>query len=163
MTSLSFFCPCVPPTTTHHHKKIIRIGRFTRIGDRPELQQAKAMLEELLVKHQPHEPLRGAVRLELSFTWPWLAGHPKRLRALSFIPRTTKPDCSNLAKTIEDRLAALRFIENDANVVDLRVSKWFGDVPGIAVKVSTVGESGGLPLLIERPSLHGLFSEAASS
>lgn len=141
--TLAFFLPCVPPTTTHQRKRIIRIGKFTRLGDSPELQATRAMLEELLLPHQPAAPVRGAVVLSLEFTWPWLASTPKRVRAeFERVPKTTKPDCSNLAKTLEDRLAALRFIEDDALVAALHVSKWLGDTPGIHVDIAPIAAPG---------------------
>lgn len=141
MTALSFRIACVPPTVTHHHKKIITIktrdGRqFNKLGDKPELQHARAMLEELLLPHQPSTPITGPVALSLEFTWPWLAKHSKRMRMLHRIPMTSRPDGSNCAKTLEDRLTALRFIEDDNAVVDLRVTKWWGDTPGIAITIA---------------------------
>jgi Holliday junction resolvase RusA-like endonuclease len=138
MRGLSFFCPCIPPTTTHHAKRIVRVGRFSRLADKPELVQARTFLETVLQPHQPSEPVAGQVCLALTFTWPWLASHSKKVRVLGRIPKRSKPDCSNLGKTIEDRLAALRFIEADENVVDLHVRKFFGDEPGIDVRIVAV-------------------------
>jgi Holliday junction resolvase RusA-like endonuclease len=138
--ALAFFCPCVPPSTTHQAKQIARRGKFVRLIDKPELQQARHDLEALLLAHRPAQPLAGAVRLELSFTWPWLKGHSAKVRAQGRVLKLTKPDCSNLAKTIEDRLAFLRFIENDAQVACLGpVWKYHGDQPGIAVRVVPLG------------------------
>jgi Holliday junction resolvase RusA-like endonuclease len=141
--SLRFFLPCVPPSTTHQAKRIARRGRFVRLIDKPELVQARHDLEALLLAHRPAEPLTGAVALELSFTWPWLKGHSAKLRAQGRVLKTTKPDCSNLAKTIEDRLAFLRFIGDDATVGVLGpVSKWHGDEPGIAVCITRLDAAG---------------------
>lgn len=130
------FLSCVPPTTTHQHKRIVRIGTFSRMADRPELVAAKATLDELLVPYQRAQPVVGPYTLALEFTWPWLKGHTKRQRALGRIPMTSRPDASNLAKTIEDRLTALRFIEDDNAVVDLHARKWWGDRPGIEIFIS---------------------------
>lgn len=166
MTFLSFFCPCVPPTATHQAKKIARRGPFVGMTDKPELVAARRFLEGVLVQHQPAEPVRGPVSLSLQFTWPWRAGDGKQKRALGRIPKDTKPDCSNLAKTLEDRLAALCFIEDDANVVELHVAKFFGDTPGIFVEVrrwqdiQTIAVPQGPP---DRPSQHGLFQEGQPS
>lgn len=164
MTSLSFFCPCVPPTATHHHKRIVKIGRFARMADKPELVQARHDLEAVLLPHRPAAPITGPVCVTLAFTWPWLKGATKRDRALGRIPKRSKPDCSNLAKTLEDRLAFLQFIEADENVVELHVSKSFGDRPGIFVEVRpyaeihTVVVPSGPPDRPARP-LHGLFPQ----
>lgn len=184
--SLAFFCPCVPPTTTHQRKQIVRRGPFVGIGDTPELEKALAFLESVLLPHQPTAPVAGAVRLDLAFVWPFLAGAPKRVKALGLVRRTTKPDCSNLAKTLEDRLTTLRFIDDDARVAEGFTSKWFGQVAGIAVAITpldelrwddspTIDQAKALviarnvtlavpaQLAVPAPSQHGLFAEAQPS
>ena len=135
--SLRFRMNCVPPRTNHHAKRIVRIGRFSRLADKPELVAAKEMLDGLLLPHQPSAPIAGPVRLTLEFTWPWLGSHSRKVRALGRQPHTSKPDASNVTKSIEDRLVALRFLEDDAKVVELHVSKWWGDAPGIVVEISS--------------------------
>lgn len=132
---ISFRLVCVPPTTSHHHKRIVRVGKWTKLADRPELASAKAMLDSLLLPHQPPAPITGPVSLRLEFTWPWLASHSKKTRALGSIPHTSKPDVDNASKTLTDRLVALRFIEDDRKVVELHVRKWWGDAPGVAITI----------------------------
>jgi hypothetical protein len=39
---LSFTLACVPPRVTHHSKRIVRVGRFSRLADTPELKAAHA-------------------------------------------------------------------------------------------------------------------------
>jgi Holliday junction resolvase RusA-like endonuclease len=139
---IEFFLPCVPPTANHQNKKIITIklrdGRqFHKLGDKPELQAARQMIDGLLYPHRPVAPTTGPVLLTLEFTWPWLASHPAKVRARGRIPKTTRPDCSNLAKTTEDRLVALLFIEDDAPVAELTVRKFHGDYPGIGVRIES--------------------------
>jgi len=141
MTALSFHLSCVPPATTHQRKKIVTIrtrdGReFATLADTAELNHAKALLEELLIPHQPLGPLRGPVVLAIDYTWPWLASHGKRVRAGGPLPHLSRPDLTNVTKTLEDRLTALRFIEDDRKVVDLHVRKWWGDEPGITVTIA---------------------------
>ena len=136
---MTFFLSCVPPKTSHHAKKIVRCGAFQRLADKPELVEAKATLDALLLPHQPDAPVTGPVALRLSFTWPWLKSDSQRLRVRCRVPHDRKPDCDNAAKTITDRLVALRFLENDAAIVRLEVEKWRGEAPGIRVTLLTVG------------------------
>jgi Holliday junction resolvase RusA-like endonuclease len=163
-----FFLRCVPPKSSHHAKKIVRVGKWTRLADKPELVAAKAMLDELLLPHQPEAPLDGPVCLSLAFTWPWLASDSKRTKAIGRVPHDHRPDCSNVAKTIEDRLVALRFLADDNQVVDLRVTKWRGEDAGISVTLapcvpvaratlaqdatSLPSSQSGLPAALARPS-----------
>ena len=141
--TLEFFLPCIPPTVTHHHKRIVKVGEFSRLADKPELVDAKAMLDSLLLPYRPFHPLTGPVWLELEFSWPYRASEPKRNRAKGHLPHTSRPDCSNLGKTIEDRLAKLRFIEEDKNVVALTVRKWWSATPGISVLIMQLEEEAG--------------------
>ena len=134
----AFFVPCVPPTANHQRKKIVRIGGFSRLADKPELVAAKAILDSLLLRHQPPMPIVGAVRLTLEFTWPWRQGDGRKVRALGRVLYLTKPDATNAAKTLEDRLVALRFIEDDRYVAELIVRRWRGDSPGIYVGIEAM-------------------------
>ena len=136
MSMIAFTLTCIPPKVSHHAKRIVRVAGFSRLADKPELQQARAMLDSLLLPHQPDAPLTGPVVLSLAFTWLWLKADTKRTRARGRVPHDRKPDGSNILKTIEDRLVALRFIEDDARVVDVRVQKWRGDAPGISVRIA---------------------------
>lgn len=146
-SGLMFSVSCVPPKTSHHAKKIItlktRDGRsFHKLGDKRELQDAKATLLSLFRPHQPPAPLTGPVALVIDLTWPWLAGDSKRVRALGRIPHDSKPDWDNAAKGIADCLVTLRFLEQDSRIVDGRVRKWRGDRPGITVSLRPVGREG---------------------
>lgn len=134
---VSFFEPCVPPTTTHHSKKITTRGKFARLVDSAALVEAKDTITAILLKHRPEKPISGPVRLELKFGWPYRSSEPKKNRGAD-IPKTTKPDCSNLAKTVEDLLVRLRFMEDDANVVELWVAKAWTDTPGIGVTIISI-------------------------
>jgi len=134
---IRFHLACVPPRTSHHAKKIVRVGNWTRLADKPELVAARAMLDSVLLPHQPASPIEGPVVLTLAFTWPWLASDSKRTRALGRIPHDRKPDADNAAKAITDRLAALRFMEQDSQVVELHVRKWRGDQVGINVTLES--------------------------
>jgi len=131
-----------PPEATHHAKRIVRIGRgpkaFSKLADKPELVEAKRAIDAALQPHRVSAPLDGPVHLTLEFTFPWRVSEPQRVRARGRIPRTTKPDCSNLAKTTEDRLVAMGFLRDDAQVVELLVRKWFGAEPGIRVVLESV-------------------------
>lgn len=135
MDTIKFFVACVPPTANHQRKRIVKIGKFSRLADKPELVAAKEMIDNLLLPHQPLAPFGVPVSLIVSFTWPWLKSHSKRFKAQGLQFHTSKPDASNAIKTLEDRLVALRFIEDDRAVVDLRVRKFWGHTPGIRVEI----------------------------
>jgi len=129
--------PCIPPKTSHHAKRIVRVGGFSRLADKPELEDAKATLDALLLEHRIPAPIGGdgPVVVDIQLTWPWLTGDAKKVRALGRIPHDTKPDWDNAAKTLCDRLVKLRFLSQDSRIVDGRVRKWRGDAPGIVITI----------------------------
>jgi len=133
--TLAFRLDCIPPRTNHQRKRIVKIGAFSRLADAPALVEAKATLDALLLPHQPRAPIAGPVVLVVRFTWPWLGKHGKAIRAGGPIPHTSRPDLSNVIKTLEDRLVQLRFIEDDSYVVRLELAKWWGSHPGIDVRI----------------------------
>jgi len=139
---IEFFLPCVPPKANHQHKKIVRVGGFLRMADKPELEQTKATLDALLIDAKREVsglPVNGSVKLDLVFVFPWLKSHPAKLRANGLAWKASAPDCDNLGKTFQDRLSALGFIGNDGTVCDLRVRKFYGDHPGITARISNCG------------------------
>lgn len=48
---------------------------------------------------------------------------------------TKKPDCSNIVKGIEDALNGIAY-KDDSYVVDLRVRKFYSEIPRVEVEVS---------------------------
>lgn len=137
-----FRISCVPPTANHQSKKIVTIktrdGRqFSKLADKSELVTAKRTLDELLIPHQIPTPVQPPVVLAVIFTWPWLESHSNRFRAAGRRPHTSKPDLSNVVKTLEDRLVQLRFLEDDRSVVETHLQKWWGDAPGIEIAIAS--------------------------
>lgn len=129
---LEFFIHCVPFKATHHAKRIVRIGKFSRLADKAELRIARETYESLLVPFQIREPYQGPIALGLFFYFPYpksMSEKQKRQGAA----KITKPDCSNLAKTFEDCLVRMGFLEGDQQVVKLITSKAYSEGPGIRV------------------------------
>jgi Holliday junction resolvase RusA-like endonuclease len=137
---MEFFLRCVPPKTTHHAKKIVKVGKFSKLADKPELMSAKEILTGLLLPHVPDKPVAEPIALSIEYTWPWRQGDNVRIRSKGRKYYLSKPDCSNAAKTLEDLLMHMRFIPGDEKVADLRVKKFRGDEPGIRIKIETLGE-----------------------
>lgn len=133
---LEFFVRCNPPTATHHHKKIVKKGRNYSLADKPELLEAKESLASLFAPFAPTPPIEGAVRLDLQFQFGWLKSATQKQRAEGSAFKLSKPDCSNLAKVVEDVMTRLAFWHDDGQIVSLSVSKGYCDQPGIRVRVT---------------------------
>ncbi len=81
-------------------------------------------------------PLTGPVRLVLDFRMRRPVGAPKRKEK----PHLGRPDCSNLAKAVEDSLAP-SLLFDDAVIVELIVRKRYallGESPGCKVVLEEV-------------------------
>lgn len=137
------FLPCDPPTTTHQAKQIVTIRAgsrsFSRLADKPTLVAARAFWTALLAPHRPPAPLssRVPVSLTIEVCYPWPASY-RGDRFGSPAWKTSRPDCSNLVKTIEDVLVTLGFFTNDAQVAELVVRKTHGHSCGLRLRIKTL-------------------------
>ncbi|MCW5943868.1 MAG: RusA family crossover junction endodeoxyribonuclease [Fimbriimonadaceae bacterium] len=132
---MTFRINCVPPKTTAQGKRLVNIGGKPRFFKSKTAKETERTLEALLVEHQPAEPVLGPVSLIVAVQWPWLTTDSKRVRESSQVPHDRKPDLDNWVKDLVDILVRLRFIEDDAKVVALQVSKSRGNRPGILVTI----------------------------
>lgn len=128
----------IPPKTSHHSKRIVRMGKFSRLADSPELKTARSIWFAALQPFAPPAPLEGPLHLSLVFTWPWRKSD--RPKGAVRIPYPSRPDCDNLAKTVADTMAALCFFRDDAQIVHLTVSKYLGEKPGLDFSIGRLSE-----------------------
>lgn len=131
--ALGFFMPMEPPETTAQMRKASARGGRVRFYDPPEVAEAKGRLEAALAPHRPPEPLSGP--LALSVTWSF---RPRGCHRHGE-PRATRPDTDNLEKALKDCMTRLRFWNDDAQVAEEHVRKYWSDVPGIRVDVAEIG------------------------
>lgn len=138
---ISFTIDCDPPTATHHSKQIVHTGGFARLADRPNLVAARRELMALVSPYRPPSPVLGPIKLTVWFAFPHLKGTSARKRAkagaLDAPPmwKTTRPDLSNLVKTLEDVLVASGFMQDDGQVCSMVLVKVYSDKPGITVQI----------------------------
>lgn len=133
---LTFFHPCIPPTATAQMRRHTISGRTYQPAS---VTRAAAMLRAIFEKHRPECPTSGPVAVAISYTWP----KTDRLLALNqalpvAVPKATRPDVDNLAKLALDAATIAGWWKDDNCVADLRVSKFYGDIPGIAVTVEEI-------------------------
>ena len=115
-----------------------KIGGFTRILKAAKTRKYEAMVSlfasEAMQGRSPlDEPVSVHLAVWLAIPASWSA--KKRAQALAGLIRpTVKPDCSNVAKAIEDGCNGIVFVD-DKQVTDLTVAKRYGNPPGVAVMV----------------------------
>jgi Holliday junction resolvase RusA-like endonuclease len=139
---IEFFVPGQPTAKGRARHRVVR----TKAGR--EFVQTYTPLQtasyENLVRLAAQEamagrpPLQGAVelqlRLDMSVPASW--SRKKRLTALAgYVRPTTKPDCSNVLKAIEDAMNGIVWVD-DVQAVEVRISKRYAEKPGATVRVA---------------------------
>jgi Holliday junction resolvase RusA-like endonuclease len=134
---IAFHLPIIPPKATSQGagKRMVMVNGKPLFFKNNKIASAEHDFLVLCSPHKPREPIAGPVTLRVDFVWPWRAGEPQWRVALGRVPHTSKPDCSNIIKTIEDCLTKLQFWNDDGQVAELNVTKGWGDKVGIYVAV----------------------------
>lgn len=107
------------------------------LGHDKKGMETQSSLMQLLMLHQPSEPITEPVKMIVKWVYPWRTSEPKKNRALGAIPCVTKPDCDNLAKQLQDCMTKLRFWNDDAQIYCLQFEKYYGDDVGIHIRIET--------------------------
>jgi Holliday junction resolvase RusA-like endonuclease len=135
---------CNPPKTTGQAAARIMTRRGgTMFVGKCASGKGKAAQDDLmtlLMPHRPSSPLRGAVKLVVTWRYPWRKSEPKRNRALGVMPCTTRPDADNIVKMLLDCMTRLAYWTDDGQVAALTVMKQWGDGPGIGIVVTEMGQ-----------------------
>jgi Holliday junction resolvase RusA-like endonuclease len=124
----------LPPKTTSQMKRAVWTKAGPRFFKSKDQQEAEHTYLSLLAPYRPAVPLEGAVALDVTFTWPHLAGTPKRLRD-TVQPKTTRPDADNIVKALQDCLVRLRFLKDDGQIARLSLTKYHGPEAHVGVRV----------------------------
>lgn len=118
------------PRTTAQQKKFST--KTKRFYETKKTNLAKAQIDRALSGRQPKVPFNSAI--ELTVYWVF----PKIKRAKNGQRKDTSPHLDNLQKTLQDRLAKLKFYENDALISDLILKKRWHDCSGLYIKIRDV-------------------------
>lgn len=118
-----------------------RIGSFAGHGrsyKHPEQAKYEGKVSAMIAQHRPVRPLEGALSLKLICYLPIPISKPKKFKAAALsgeIRPTIKPDCTNLAKNIEDIMNGI-FYRDDAQIVHSETDKYYSDNPRWHIELS---------------------------
>ncbi len=125
---IEFFLPIARvPTVTHQEKAVSCKNGKPVFYEPPELKAARAKLQGHLAKHVPEKKYAGAIRVVAKWLFPITGKHKDGEY------KTTKPDCSNLIKLLEDVMTDLGYWEDDRLVASLIIEKFYAEKPGIYI------------------------------
>ena len=127
---MEFFMAMDPPTATHQEKKWRVVNGKPVPYEPPELKAARVKLLSYLAQHKPEKKYARAVELTTKWCFPcWNNRHfPGEYR-------TSKPDTDNLQKLLKDCMTHVGFWEDDALVCREVTEKFWGNYPGIYVRI----------------------------
>lgn len=120
-----------PPRTTAQQKGERIVGRHILHYKKRGVKEAERVFLALLAPCRPPLPYDGPLGLDVVVEWPWRSSETAKRRALGKAWHDTKPDLSNWIKIFEDCLVTSGYLVNDSRISRLRVSKLWGDTPGV--------------------------------
>lgn len=114
----AIYLPIEPPTATAQMKGVKVVNGRPHFFEKDTVRQAKAKLSNHLFEFVPAEPLKGALKVSVTFAFG--TKDKKKVRG-EF--RTSRPDVDNLYKGLADLLCSMGFFDDDSQIVDLSLRK----------------------------------------
>lgn len=121
--TITFFAECVPPTATAQQRKFFAKGKNALS---PKAKIAAATWKAVVEPFAPTCPIAGPLAVEIAITWPGVG---------QAVPRIAKPDLDNAAKLLLDAMTKTGFWHDDAQIVELVLAKFDGEISGVFVSV----------------------------
>lgn len=134
----SAFLAMPVPTVTHNDlEPFMRKGKPS-IRKSDELKEAEdRIIARIIAAGVPDKPLDGALKLTVRWCFHVTGSHRQGE------PHLTKPDTSNLLKTLEDCLTRCKVIRDDSLICQHDLGKGWSDPRGIYVRVECIGFDSG--------------------
>lgn len=132
----SFIIPGVP--VAKGRPRLTTRGGFARAYTPDKTRRFETIVaESARASIGPIDPYSGAVELEAHFSLPIPKSWPKRDKLAAMEGRLLpqgKPDIDNYLKAIADGMNGVVYAD-DSQIVTVRLTKRYGDDPGVAVTV----------------------------
>lgn len=122
---------------------IPRPQKQTQVGKGIWYDPSKSVKQQIqwqIRPHAPKEPLQGPLHVFISFYLPIpkkAAGTLRQQMANGIALPVRRPDIDNLAYIVTNAMKEIIY-EDDAQIVDLTLSKRYGDEPKTVIKVITI-------------------------
>lgn len=142
---ISFWAQGVPKGQPRPRAFARKMGNkvVARVYDAGTAEGWKSCIATAALTHVPKEPIGGPVSLDIVLVMPRPKGHYGTGKNATLLKQNApdwhvgKPDTDNAAKAILDCLTTMRFWRDDAQVVQLNVSKVYetNSGPGAAIEI----------------------------
>lgn len=131
---------CNPPKTTAQASNRILKGKnghyFIGKMQSSKAKQTESDLVSLLYPYVPVEPLKGALKVEIKWIYPWRTSEPKKNKIKGFRYCDTRPDADNICKLLFDTMTRLSFWVDDSQISELHFQKIWADEPKIVININ---------------------------
>jgi Holliday junction resolvase RusA-like endonuclease len=136
MRKIVFTVPGVPAPQGSKRAFVVG-GRAVMAEANQATKPWRAAVAAAAVEAMPDGPVASPVDMELVFLFPRPKGHygSRGLRPSAPVYKTTKPDVDKLTRAVLDAITGI-VIRDDAQVVQLRAIKTFGDGAAIGARIS---------------------------
>lgn len=117
-----------------------RMGKGIRLYDPKKTAEYKQYVRETASLQWNHRPLEGALNVKINVYRPIQKSESKKRKKLKeqgFIRPSIIPDATNYAKIVEDGLNGVVW-EDDKQIVDLHISKFYSDNPRVEIEVRCI-------------------------
>lgn len=134
---IEVFLPCIPPNRSAQQKGVSIQNGKPIFYTKGAVKKAAEQWRRILQPAAPKKPMEGALCLSIEFVYPWRESEKASIRQqFALYPIPTRPDAENIFKLCGDVMTELGFWHDDSQLADLRISKWWGDVPGVAIELT---------------------------
>ena len=116
-------------------------GGFVKMYDPKKSRDFKQYVRLAAAEYAPAHLVEGPIELHVKVYKPTLKSFSKKKKAAAEtgeLRPTTKPDADNYVKGIKDGLNKVIW-QDDSQIVDLHVSKFYSEKPRVEVKVIPLG------------------------
>ena len=128
-----FFIPMAKvPTKTHQQKKVTVVKGKPVFYEPDELKAVRTKLMAHLSSHVPEKPYTTAIQVVSKWCFLVTGKH------VNGEYKTSRPDCSNMIKLLEDVMTDLGYWTDDRLISSLIVEKFYSDVPGIYISIEVL-------------------------
>jgi Holliday junction resolvase RusA-like endonuclease len=136
MTNIAFTVPGDPQGKGR--AKVVKIGGFTRMATPQKTVAYEGLIALAAKQAMAGPPWDGACVIEVDAVFAMPKSMPKKHRADALAGKmrpTKKPDGDNVLKAVCDGINGVVWAD-DVQAVDQRVTKRYGETPGLFVRVS---------------------------
>jgi Holliday junction resolvase RusA-like endonuclease len=122
-----------PPRVTAQQKGVFIARGKPFFYTKQKIKDVSRRLIEHMTPHAPTRPIDCPCIVEVTYVWSFRAKDKFRE---GIVPHVERPDVDNLIKLVLDAMVEAKWIVDDSQVYQLRVSKYRGDRPHMTINLA---------------------------